>query len=389
MRKMKILMCPEYFIPSIGGGEVWSWQVARHLVKRGHEVDVLTYKHPNRFYNEVIEGVRILRTGRFPISGVQSYFRRAYVQGIGIIAEGLKRDYDLAQVSQTFPLLPASLLSKMKRRPIVAVYHDVYGFGFSLRDKGIVRGIIRGSVEHTTFKLDFDAIIAVSQSTKRKLLSRGVQSEKICVITEGVDLESVDFVEQEKSETPMVIYVGRLVAHKRVEDLLAAFSIVLKTVPSAQLYIVGEGPRGRLLRELSSSLKIHEKVRFTGYVPEHEKLRLMKQAHTLVLPSVMEGFGLVLIEAMACRTPVIAANVGGPKEVVMPGQTGFLVEPFDVDALAEKLCILLTDAKMRERMGEAGRHTVEKFYTWERVVDSILRLYHGVLENSSVRHAVL
>jgi glycosyltransferase involved in cell wall biosynthesis len=71
----------------------------------------------------------------------------------------------------------------------------------------------------------------------------------------------------------------------------------------------------------------------------------------------------------------------------MSGQTGFLVEPFDVDALAEMLCILLTDAKMRERMGEAGRHTVEKFYTWERVVDSILRLYHGVLENSSVRYA--
>ena len=372
---MKILMCPEYFIPSIGGGEVWSWQVAKHLVRKGNDVDILTYKHPEKPHDEKIEGVNIRRIGAFPISGVQSYFKRATIQGIGVINKGLKLDFDIIQASQTFPLLPSSFLSKMKKRPLVAVYHDIYGYSFSLKDKGLLRGVIRGSVEHITLKMNYDAIIAVSRSTMKKLLKYGIDEEKIKVITGGVDLKMIDPIKEEKTSTPSILFVGRLVPHKRVEDLLKAFSIVLKTNPKTNLYIVGTGKHKDFLQEYASSLNLEKKVTFTDYVTESEKIRLMKKAHVLVLPSIMEGFGLVLIEAMACKTPVIATDLGGPKEVVVDNETGFLVEPFNPKALAEKIGSIINDEKFRTRMGEAGRRRVEELYTWDKTADNMIQLY--------------
>jgi len=381
---MKILYCPEYFFPHVGGGEVWSFNMGKALVKRGYKIVVLTYKHPMHFKDEIIDGLIILRIGPFPVSGVQPYFKRAIVQAYGIIAKGLTLAYDVIIANQTFPLLLCYIISKVKRKPIFAIFHDIYGLSFSIREKGFFKGIIRGVVEAASIKLAYDIIITVSESTKKKLIQAGVKEDKIFVVGGGVDIGTIDSVYAEKSSKPMIIYVGRLVKLKKVENLIIAFKEVLSKIPEAELYIVGIGPQESMLKNLVEQLKITSKVHFTGYVSEQEKIALMKRAWVLVQPSVAEGFGLVLVEANACKTPVIAVDSGGPREVVRDGETGYLIKPNNIKMLVEKLIELLSDKNKILVMGEKGRKVVEENFTWDKVAERIEKIILDYLKHKQI-----
>ena len=370
-RNIRLLICPEYFYPHIGGGEVWIWNVARELARKGYKITVLTYKHSSHLKDEVIDGIHIKRMGLFPIKGSSSYFSRALVQVPGLLFNGLREEFDILIAVQTLPLIPCKLIAFSKKRPIIIVFHDVYGFHFSLRDKGIIKGLIRGGFEHLSLKLEYDKILAVSNSTKEKLVRQGVNPDKISVVYGGVDLKFIDSIEQEKSEKPLVVYVGRLVPHKRVIDLLKAFKIVLKDFPEAQLYIVGDGPQRNYLENLTIKMNIKGSVNFLGFLSEKEKIKILKSAWALVLPSIKEGFGLVLIEALASKTPVIATNLGGPREIVKNGVNGFLIPAFNPIAIASKLKTFLSNSVLVTKFGEKGYEMVKNNFTWEKVADNI------------------
>jgi len=371
---MEILLCPEYFYPHVGGGEVWSFNLSKNLTNKGHKITVISYKHPKHLKNELLYGIKILRIGPFPIEGVQPYFKRAIINTYGILINGFRLNYDLLLVSQTFPLLPSYVVSKIRRKPIIAVFHDIYGLRFSLKEKGLFKGLIRGVVELISIKLDYDVILTVSESTKRKLVKVGVKEDRIFVVGGGVDLKEIDSVNEQKSLKPTVLYVGRLVKLKKVENLLQAFKKVASRVPEAELYIVGSGPQEEFLKMFAKELGILSKVVFTGYVSEEEKIRLMKKAWVLVQPSIAEGFGLVLVEANACKTPAIAVDSGGPREVIKDGKTGFLVQPNNINQLAEKIIELLENKNRVLEMGEDGRKNVEENYTWEKVAEKVEKI---------------
>ncbi|MEM3714300.1 MAG: glycosyltransferase family 4 protein, partial [Nitrososphaeria archaeon] len=162
---------------------------------------------------------------------------------------------------------------------------------------------------------------------------------------------------------------------KKVENLLLAFKKVIAKVPDAELYIVGSGPQEEgKLKNLAKELDLTSKVFFTGYVAEEEKIRLMKKAWILVQPSIAEGFGLVLVEANACKTPVIAVDSGGPREVIREGRTGFLIQPNNIKQLAEKIIEILGDKNRVLKMGEEGRKVVEENYTWEKVAEKVEKI---------------
>lgn len=371
---MEILLCPEYFLPHVGGGEVWIFNLSKILVNRGYKIIVITYKHPKHLHNEILSGIKVIRIGPFPIGDVLSYFKRALIQAYGIIVEGFKLDFDLLFACQTFPLLPSYVVSKIKRKPIIALFHDIYGLHFSLKEKGLLKGLIRGIVEFISVKLDYDIILTVSESTKKKLVKMGVEEDKIFVVGGGVDLKEIDSVKEEKSPKPRILYVGRLVKLKKVENLLLAFKKIILRFPETELYIVGSGPQENLLKKLAEELDISSKTFFTGYISEEEKIRLMKSSWVLVQPSIAEGFGLVLVETNACKTPVVAVDSGGPKEVVKDGVTGFLVQPNNINQLAEKIIELIEDKNKMLMMCEEGRKVVEENYTWERVAEKVEKI---------------
>ncbi len=375
---MRVLFLPEYFLPQIGGGEVWCWNVARNLA-RHHEITVLTYKHPERRSSEIVEGVNIVRMGPFPVVGSQSYFARASIQIPFSLIHSMRERFDLVLASQTLPLSLAKLIATLRKKPVVAIFHDIYGLEFSLRDKGIVKGIIRASLESLSVRLNYDAVITVSGSTKRKLVDRGVPEERIHVVYGGVDLTLFDSIQERKNRDPLVLYVGRLVKHKRVDLLMRSFAEVAKEHPEAALWIVGDGPERVRLENMAEKLNLPDRIKFLGWVSEEDKVRAMKKAWCLVLPSVKEGLGLVLLESMACGTPVIAVDSGGPREAITDGENGFLVPPNHVEALADRISRILSNAELRDRMGKAGRRLVEEKFTWKKVAERVEKVLLSVV----------
>jgi glycosyltransferase involved in cell wall biosynthesis len=375
--ELRILFLPEYFLPHIGGGEIWCWNVARNLAKK-HEITVLTYKHPEKRVSEIVDNVSIVRMGPFPIPGVQPYFTRAFVQIPFSLIHSMKRDFDVLLVSQTLPLLLGKVISLFKRRPVISIFHNVYGLEFSLKDKGFVKGMIRGFLEVLSLKLKYDAVITVSDGIKEKLMSWGIPENRIHVVYGGVDLTVFDKVEEKRSEIPIVLYVGRLVRLKRVDVLIRSFSKVVRDFPNAFLWIAGDGPERARLKRMAEQYNIP--VRFLGWIDGEEKIRVMKRAWCLVLPSEKEGFSLVLPESMACRTPVVSVDSGGLSTIVKDGVNGFLVPPGSEDLIYERICRILSDEKLRDRMGEAGRKIVEEKFTWERVAGRVEKVLLSALQ---------
>ncbi|MEM3513619.1 MAG: glycosyltransferase family 4 protein, partial [Thermoplasmata archaeon] len=179
-----------------------------------------------------------------------------------------------------------------------------------------------------------------------------------------------------------IIFLGRLHIEKSPVHLLHA----LKKIKRDNVGLVFVGPDdGELvnLRQVSANFMLEKRVKFIGKVDEEKKYGLLANADLLVLPSMYEGFGIVLLESWAMSKPVIASRVGGVPYIVSDGKDGLLYEWGDIDALAKKIEFLLENDEVRKKMGEAGRKKVEEKYTRTKVVDKIERVYRELLETKS------
>ena len=384
---LRILFGCDYFHPIIGGGEEWNKQVAFELSKKGHEVTVLTYKVPGYRVDSILNGVKVKRMGPCVIRGTRPYLRRALVQGLGVFRYILKNhdEIDVVQ-AQAFPLIPSYLALKILRFfgrdiPLTVVWHDVYGSQNNFKYKGPFKGFVRYITELALLRLSNYAsmVITVSESTKIKLIRSGIESDKIRIVYGGVDLKDFDGVNSVGS-MDYLIYVGRLVPEKRVEDLLDAFKLLLNEESNLELVVVGSGGWIENLKAHTENLEIDERVNFTGFVSNEEKIKLLKGSMFLVLPSLMEGLGLVLLEAMACGIPVVAVDLGGPREVIEDGVNGFLADPCSPESLHRYMLRLARDHQLRDEMGKEGKRLVEKKFTWKAVAD---RVEQAIIESFS------
>lgn len=175
-------------------------------------------------------------------------------------------------------------------------------------------------------------------------------------------------------------FVGRLVDWKGVDLLLEALA-ALRATPSVELEVFGDGPERPGLTALAAHLGLAERVRFHGFVPQEETARQLRELDGLVLPSLYECGGAVVLEAMASGIPVIATRWGGPADY-LDATCGILIEPTGrtqmVTELASAMARLASDGALRERMGDSGRKKVEREYDWERKLDRMLAIYRSV-----------
>jgi glycosyltransferase involved in cell wall biosynthesis len=221
-------------------------------------------------------------------------------------------------------------------------------------------------------------IIAVSEATKRDLLELSkVQPERVVVIPHGIDVDrfrpaSGNAIERARRrfgvDGPYLLYLGGIEPRKNLPRLLAAFAEVDADVRPT-LVLAGGGvawnPEGMdATKEALAKLpeQVRRSVVMTGYVSEEDKVALLSGAAALVYPSLYEGFGLPVLEAMACRTPVLTSDVGALPEVA--GEAALLVPPTDVEAIAAGMDRLLRDAPLRDRLVQAGAARVGAF-RWE------------------------
>jgi glycosyltransferase involved in cell wall biosynthesis len=283
----------------------------------------------------------------------------------------------------------AALLAGDARPPVIVHTfhgHVLRGYFGPVR-AGAFRLLERWLARMTT------ALVAVSPQVRDDLVALGVAPpEKFVVIRLGVELEQrVSAEDGTRAETRRVMgvpdgrflvgWIGRMTSVKQTDDVLAALAALRGRGVDAGLCLVGDGPDRDMVERRAKELGVMRSCLFLGY--QEGVAQYYAALDAVILPSRNEGTPVSAIEALAARRPVVATRVGGVPDVVRDGIDGFLVEPGDVDALAERLARLARDPALAARMGEAGRARVVPRYDVDRLIEDVDRLYRSLLSSSA------
>src|SRR5579859_4999460 len=235
-----------------------------------------------------------------------------------------------------------------------------------------------------------DLIIAISDHIARFTVSRGVRHpERVRRVYHGFEPPLTQALEREgqqirrdlgiEPDAFLVGNVGRLAPQKGQRHLIAAMPLLLERVPRARAIIAGAGDLEEYLRDLAAEIGVAERVHVLG--PRKDVPALMHAIDVFVMPSIWEGFGLVLLEAMAAGRPIVASRVATIPEVVVDGETGLLVPAGDPLALAEALARFADQPALASRLGEAGRERVRRQFSLEKMVGDTELLYRELVED--------
>ncbi len=284
--------------------------------------------------------------------------------------------------------LYARLLAEYEgwRLPLVVTLHSF----FNEHPEHLVQQVMRPNLPRA------DRLIAVSRSTAEQAVQLGADPARIRVIRSGVD--AARFRPRDRAgararlgvarDLPLLLFVGNLEPRKAVDRLLLALAHVRRTVPEATLAIVGTGeaagaddqePR---LRRMAEELGLAPAVWFLGRVADERLPDWYAAADVFALPSSSEGQGIAALEAMAAGLPVVVSAVGGLRDTVEDGRTGYLVPFGDVEALARRVADLLADPERRAAVGAAAREAVVRDFSWERSVAATVEVYREALESA-------
>ncbi len=361
---MRVLIGSDYFHPILpGGGERRMYEIGKRLAKK-HEIHVITRRLENLPSYEIRENMHTHRV-YVPIKRLTL---EPFMNGLFFMKGGLFKTiklgkFDVYAPQHFFPVPPAWLSSKLLNTPIVATIHDVFFTKEWIRQYGL-KGSLMSIFENIALKIPYTRVTTVSNSSKEKLVAGRVPPDIIDVIPNGVDLAFFDGIKVERSKRPRVIYIGRLIGYKHIDELLLAFS---KLSLDTELFIVGVGPERKNLEELAKRLGIAGRTTFTGFIDDKRKVELLKSSHVSVLPSTVEGFGIALVEAMAAGTPTISSNISALGEVAEGGKGGLLFTPRDTNNLLVKLEQLLKDENLQRDISKKGYEIVKKKYSWDEV----------------------
>jgi glycosyltransferase involved in cell wall biosynthesis len=326
-----------------GGKETRLNEISRRLVKEGREVHIYTmqwWKGPNTVVHDGVIFHALCRY--YPLyRGDRRSILQAIIFGVSALKLLLVK-FDILDVDHMplFPLISARVVTWLRGKKLYATWHEVWGREYWLNYMGGPSGLLGYAMERLTFLLP-DVIIANSEHTANRLRAAGARSV-IKTVSLGADLESIYSAEKGKIESD-IIYVGRLLSHKNVDMLVGALQSVKARIPDIKLLIVGDGPEKSKVENRINVLGLQDNVTIlSGIDQDTEKYGLMKGSKMLVLPSIREGFGLVVVEAHMAGLPVITTSHkdNAAKDLIREGVNGFLCAPNETD-IAENILHVL------------------------------------------------
>jgi len=263
----------------------------------------------------------------------------------------------------------------------------------------ILQAIEKGhnSLEIITLK-KADRILAVSEFTAGLVRRAGVDPGRIEIVHPGCDSErfrlttpTSEFRKKllgTRHKDRIILTIGNLVSRKGHDMVIRALPRVLKSVPDITYLIVGEGPYRSQLERLATDMQVDDRVVFAGQVGQEDIPEVYGLCDVFTMPSRdqaeswdVEGFGLVFLEANASGKPVIAGRSGGIPDAVIDGVSGLLVNPTDIDDIANAFVTLLSNQDLAKRLGSQGRERVMRDFTWEAVANRIQGIVEGVIQN--------
>ncbi len=371
---MRIIQASCYYPPHVGGVENHVRELSNALAESGNEVMVLSADIPHG--GESARNMRFRAIELFP----------GYVPLIFGMSRLKYMEADVYH-SHCPPPFFSQAINRYRKHPHVVTYHFDLAVPERVRGLRIPR-VVAKLVEqiynrHYAAQLldECDAIIVTGRSYAETSPVLGEYLYKCEVIPNGIDIKKFDSVIESTvtERRKNILFVGRLVYPKGVEYLIRAMPGVLKDVPDARLVIVGDGEDRHRLHMLVERLNLSSSVEFRGFLGFKELVMSYLQASVFVLPSFtrLENFGIVLLEAMACRTPVIASDIPGVRENITCGN-GLLFTPCDVHSLSDAIVSILSDDERVMRMGEAGRQLVESKYDWRMIAERVMQLYQSL-----------
>jgi len=341
----------------MGGAEVFTYEIAKRWVESGNEVTLFTSEFPNCKKEEEVDGVRIVRSGgKYQVFWNAKRHYRKYFS---------KEDYDVVvDEINTRPFFAPKFVNNGEK--IVALIHQLareywfYETPFPISYIGyyfLEKRWLRDYVDVLT--------VTVSESTKQDLLELGFS--RVFVVSEGLNVKPLKMI-PEKEKYPIVVYVGRLKRAKRPDHAIKAFKIIKKTVPEAELWVIGDGPFKEDLEKMAC-----EGVRFFDNLNNFERRERIKKSWVLVNPSVREGWGLNIVEANALGVPAVAYSVHGLRDSIKDLETGLLTKAGDIVDLASRTVTILKNQMLRERLSRnALNHATE--FSWDKTAEEFINI---------------
>ncbi|HLK50328.1 MAG TPA: N-acetyl-alpha-D-glucosaminyl L-malate synthase BshA [Bryobacteraceae bacterium] len=364
--------------PTYGGSGIVATELGLELANRGHEVHFITYANPIRLdpgiprihYHEV-------EVSTYPLFQYPPYCL-ALASRMAEVAEAY--ELDLMHVHYAIPhsisaMLAQQMLAPNRRLPFITTLHGT--------DITLV-GTDRSYFPITKFSIEkSNGITSISDYLRRQTVEVFYVPNEIRVIKNFVNCEIYHPDNEKKGAAlyapqgeKLLIHLSNFRPVKRVLDCIRILAEVRKKA-AAHLLMVGDGPDRGPAEHLARELKVDRHVSFLGKQSHVE--RLIPLAHVLLMPSELESFGLVALEAMACGVVPVATRVGGVPELITDGEDGFLEVPGDIAAQAARVTELLTDDALQYRMAKSGRWNAAERYCPDKIIPSYEQYYKDVV----------
>jgi glycosyltransferase involved in cell wall biosynthesis len=394
---LRIAMVSEHASPlahlggvDAGGQNVAVAELSAALARRGHEVVVYTRRDdaglPERVDTQ--QGFTVVHVDAGPAEHVPKDQLLQYMHAFG---ESLRAHWvdwrpDVAHAHFWMSGLATMQAASVHCVPSVQTFHAL----------GVVKKLHQGTEDtspddrirlESLLARNIDWVAATCSDEVDELVRMGRARSAISVIPCGVDVR--EFTPRgptaSRGSKHRIVAVGRLVPRKGFETMIDA----MRQLPDAELVIVGgpdkseldTDPEATRLQHLAGQMGVADRVHLYGSVARDEMPMLLRSADVVAATPWYEPFGIVPLEAMACGVPVIATAVGGMLDTVVDDVTGKLVPPRNPGALAQATCTILSQPKVRRRLGESGRKRVCERYTWGRVADDAAILYRGMADH--------
>lgn len=380
--KLKVCMLTPYFYPHTGGTEKYVKDLSIELVKKGHEVTVISNNVPTSAHapaEEVMDGVKVKR---LPATDL------FYAPTTLSFSLDMVKGFDLVHTHAPAFGFTRSVAGKLGI-PVVTTFHcdttlSNRAFGMAMPDFVIKAVEFVGNTMGNYVLPKVDEIIVTTESYAST--SPVAKNFPHTAIPIGIHSGAMDKKINEKGiseatrDRNRILFLGRLAANKGVDILLKAMPKILAKFPDAHLVICGKGEEEASLRKLVSDLGLDKKVNFYGVLNFDQLVDFYANSALFAMPSTnrLEAFGIVQLEAMACRTPVVCSDLPGVNSVAKDG--GLIAKIGDVDDLAEKIMRVLGDPALAQKMGEAGRRLVDTVYRWDTIVEEVLKVYRRAID---------
>jgi glycosyltransferase involved in cell wall biosynthesis len=367
------------------GQAAFVWEAARAVALRGVRVRVVAMHSPGARSHEFVQGVEIIR----PRYAWPEHWEGLRREGAGGLPETWKK-HPLLRL-QLVPFMVVHILNVMRYARSCDVVHAHWTLSAAAAFLGSwfhrcpLLVTVQGSdifqvTRHPLGQRVTGALLrrcrqvtALSAALAEATIAAGVPAAAIQVIPNGVDTFFFSPpADAQRDDT--ILYVGSLIERKGLHYLLRALPQVLQAFPGYRLLLAGEGPQEAILKQAAAQLGIASHVSFLGFQSQEQVRNLLQRARVLALPSVEEGLGVVLLEALACGTPIVASRTGGIPDVVT-ADVGLLVPPADSPQLAEALTCILADPPRWEGLSRCARQRAISHYDWNSIAGQFVDLY--------------